>query len=39
MKDQAFLDYLRMIENAHDDGTVIMEMDPTHPHTHILSTH
>ena len=22
MKDQAFLDYLQMIENAHEDGTV-----------------
>ena len=28
MKDQAFLDYLRMIENAHEDGTAIM--DPPH---------
>ena len=25
MKDQAFLDYLQMIENAHEDGTVIMD--------------
>ena len=25
MKDQAFLDYLRMIENAHEDGTAIMD--------------
>ena len=25
MKDQAFLDYLRMIENAHKDGTAIIE--------------
>ena len=25
MKDQAFLDYLGMIENAHEDGTVIMD--------------
>ena len=25
MKDQAFLDYLRMIENAHENGTTIMD--------------
>ena len=25
MKDQAFLDYLRMIENGNEDGTAIMD--------------
>ena len=28
MKDQVFLDYLQMIENAHEDGTATM--DPPH---------
>ena len=28
MKDQAFLDYLQMIENAHEDGTAIMDPPP-----------